>query len=167
MPSIEMAENEQVSPGVNQPTFREAVRTDLVQIVEMLADDALGAARERPGEPADPAYVDAFDAIERDPNNELIVVDADGEMAGVMQLTFIPYLSRTGSWRCLIEGVRIARSHRGRGLGGDMIRWAIERARERRCRLVQLTSDKQRPEALRFYGELGFVASHEGFKLQL
>ncbi|MDJ0778719.1 MAG: GNAT family N-acetyltransferase [Gammaproteobacteria bacterium] len=133
----------------------------------MLADDALGATRERPGEPLAPAYVDAFSAIQDDPNNELVVVDVEGKLAGVMQLTFIPYLSHTGTWRCLIEGVRIARAHRGQGLGGDMIRWAIERARQRGCGLVQLTSDKQRPDALRFYGELGFVASHEGFKLKL
>ncbi len=150
-----------------QANFREATRADLAAIVDLLADDALGATRERPGEPLDRAYLEAYDAIERDPNNELIVVDADGELAGVMQLTFIPYLSHTGAWRCLIEGVRIARAHRGQGLGGEMIRWAIERARQRRCRLVQLTSDKQRPDALRFYGALGFVASHEGFKLKL
>ena len=147
--------------------FREAADRDLAAIVTMLADDALGATRERPGEPLDAAYLDAFAAIERDPNNELVVVETDGGLAGVMQLTFIPYLSHTGAWRCLIEGVRIARSHRGQGLGGRMIRWAIERARQRDCRLVQLTSDKQRPDALRFYGALGFVASHEGFKLKL
>ncbi len=150
-----------------QAIFREATQADLAAIVDLLADDTLGASRERPGEPLDRAYVEAYDAIERDPNNELIVVDTGGELGGVMQLTFIPYLSHTGAWRCLIEGVRIARSYRGQGLGGEMIRWAIERARQRRCRLVQLTSDKQRPDALRFYGALGFVASHEGFKLKL
>ncbi len=162
MRSIAMAEARGLSP-----VFREARQADILPIVEMLADDELGAARERPGEPLDPAYAAAYAAIERDPNNELVVVDADGELAGVMQLTFIPYLSHTGAWRCLIEGVRIAGSQRGRGLGGKMIRWAIERARQRNCRLVQLTSDKQRPDALRFYGRLGFVASHEGFKLKL
>ena len=95
------------------------------------------------------------------------MVEGDGQLVGMLQLTFIPYLTHTGSRRCLIEGVRIHRDHRGRGLGGEFIRWAIRRARERGCSLVQLTSDKQRPDALRFYESLGFVASHEGFKLRL
>ena len=84
-----------------------------------------------------------------------------------MQLTFIPYLTHTGTWRCLIEGVRIAGTHRGQGLGTKMFEWAIQRARERGCQLVQLTSDKRRADAIRFYEALGFAASHEGFKLRL
>jgi GNAT superfamily N-acetyltransferase len=83
----------------------------------------------------------------------------------MMQLTFIPYLTHTGSWRCLIEGVRIARRFRGQGLGQQFIKWAIQRAAEKNCSIVQLTSDKQRPDALRFYESLGFEATHEGFKL--
>ena len=85
----------------------------------------------------------------------------------MLQLTFLPYLTHTGSWRCLIEGVRIARAHRGKGLGSDFIRWAIQRATERGCGIVQLTSDKQRPGAIKFYESLGFQATHEGFKLKL
>jgi GNAT superfamily N-acetyltransferase len=85
----------------------------------------------------------------------------------MLQLTFIPYLTHTGSWRCLIEGVRIAKTHRGKGLGAKFINWAINRAREKNCSIVQLTSDKQRPDALRFYESLGFEATHEGFKLKI
>ena len=147
--------------------FRKARESDLPWLVEMLADDALGAARERPGEPLDPAYRSAWSAIEQDPNNELIVAEIDGEIAGMMQLTFIPYLSLTGVRRCLVESVRVAASRRGQGLGSTMLRHAIERAGERDCGIVQLTSDKQRPGALRFYTALGFVPSHEGFKLKL
>ena len=145
-------------------TAREA---ELPRLVEMLADDALGATRERPGEPVDPAYRSAWDAIASDPNNELLVAEIGREIAAMMQLTFIPCLSRTGSWRCLVEGVRVAAGRRGQGLGSAMLRHAIERAEERGCGMVQLTSDKQRPEARRFYEALGFVASHEGFKLKL
>ncbi|GMQ46239.1 hypothetical protein VB10N_12380 [Vibrio sp. 10N] len=106
-------------------------------------------------------------AIEQDPNNELWVVESESQVVGMLQLTFIPYLTHIGSWRCLIEGVRIAKKIRGQGLGEKMFVHAIGRARERGCNLVQLTSDKQRPDALRFYEKLGFVASHEGFKLAL
>lgn len=85
----------------------------------------------------------------------------------MLQLTFIPYLTHIGSWRCLIEGVIIANTYRGKGLGTEFINWAIKRAKERRCSIVQLTSDKQRPVAIRFYESLGFKATHEGFKLKL
>jgi GNAT superfamily N-acetyltransferase len=113
------------------------------------------------------SYVDAFHSIDKDSNNELTVVESDGALVGMLQLTFIPYLTHIGSWRCLIEGVRIAKDFRGQGAGTDLINWAIERARQRNCSIVQLTSDKQRPAALRFYELLGFVASHEGFKYKL
>ena len=147
--------------------FRTATENDLPALIAMLADDPLGAAREDASVPPNARYVGAIREIDADPGNELVVVEGDGGIIGMLQLTFIPYLTHTGSRRCLIEGVRIHREHRGRGLGGDFIRWAIERARERGCNLVQLTSDKQRPDALRFYESLGFVASHEGFKLRL
>lgn len=150
-----------------QPSFRQATAADLEALVALLADDPLGATRELPATPLDPRYAQAFAAIDADPNNELIVLEHDGRLAGMMQLTFIPYLTHTGSWRCLVEGVRVARAFRGRGLGSEMLEWAIERARERGCGLVQLTSDKQRPQALRFYEALGFRATHEGFKLRL
>ena len=148
-------------------SFRQALESDLPALIAMLADDPLGAAREDPSTPPNRRYLEAWQEIDADPNNQLTVVENDGELVGMLQLTFIPYLTHTGSRRCLIEGVRIHRDHRGRGLGSEFIRWAIERARERGCNLVQLTSDKQRPDALRFYESLGFTASHEGFKLGL
>jgi len=147
--------------------YRDAVEADLPTLVAMLAEDALGATREDSSSPLNPRYLDAFRHIDADANNTLTVVEENGAPVGMLQLTFIPYLTHTGSWRCLIEGVRIHRDHRGRGLGGEFIRWAIDRARERGCSIVQLTSDKQRPDALRFYESLGFTASHEGFKLRL
>ncbi|MBZ5201493.1 GNAT family N-acetyltransferase [Planomicrobium chinense] len=147
--------------------FRNAVREDLDRIVEMLADDVLGKERERFEQPLPNFYIQAFEAIEADPNNELIVACLDGEIVGVQQITFTPYIARQGSWRATIEGVRTAASVRGKGIGRQMISWAIERAKERGCRMVQLTSDKQREDALRFYGQLGFEATHEGLKLQL
>ena len=147
--------------------FRQATQRDIGELVHLLADDELGAQREDPALPTNQRYIDAFRCIEDDPNNELTVVETDGDLVGMLQLTFIPYLTHTGSWRCLIEGVRIASAFRGQGVGSDFIQWAIERARHRHCSIVQLTSDKQRPGALRFYESLGFVASHEGFKLKL
>ncbi len=147
--------------------FREATERDVPALVQLLADDALGAKREDVSLPLNTDYLDAFHNIEVDSNNELIVVESSGNLAGMLQLTFIPYLTHTGSWRCLIEGVRIAGSYRGEGLGTEFINWAIKRAKERRCGIVQLTSDKQRPDAIRFYEALGFKATHEGFKLKL
>lgn len=149
------------------PGFRQATPDDLPALVALLADDELGATREDISTPLNRRYAAAFAAIDADPNNELVLLDADGRLAGMMQLTFIPYLTHTGGWRCLVEGVRVARDFRGEGLGTQMLERAIERARERGCGLVQLTSDKQRPEALRFYEALGFRATHEGFKLRL
>jgi ribosomal protein S18 acetylase RimI-like enzyme len=148
-------------------TMREAADEDLQRIVELLADDPLGARRERPGVPLDRAYLEAFAAIARDPNNELVVAVADGAIVGVMQLTWIPSLTHTGSWRAQIEGVRVASSVRGRKIGHTMIEWAIDRARLRGCRMVQLTTDNSRPDALRFYQSLGFAATHQGLKLPL
>lgn len=147
--------------------FREATEMDLVAMVSMLADDALGALREDASLPISSDYSVAFNCIDEDPNNELIVVEQGSEIIGMLQLTFIPYLTYQGSWRCLIEGVRVHSNSRGQGVGQAFFTWAIERARQRGCSLVQLTSDKQRPDAIRFYESLGFVASHEGFKLKL
>ncbi len=147
--------------------FRRARPEDLSSIVALLADDSLGSAREKPGVPLDARYSHAFDAIDRDPNQLLAVVERDGELLGCLQLTFIPGLSRTGMWRGQIESVRIASSYRGEGLGGVMFRWVIKQCRDRGCGLVQLTTDKARADALRFYEGLGFRASHEGMKLSL
>ena len=147
--------------------FREANQNDIEALVVLLADDILGASREDPAKPLNQRYSDAFESIQKDPNNELIVVESDSHLAGMLQLTFIPFLTHKGSWRCLIEGVRIAKAYRGKGLGSEFIGWAIKRAKERHCTIVQLTSDKQRPDALRFYESIGFNASHEGFKLRI
>jgi GNAT superfamily N-acetyltransferase len=147
--------------------FRRARSEDLPLIVRMLADDPLGAKREADVSPLPESYRLAFDAIDRDPNNELVVAEIDGRVIGVLQMTFIPYITYQGSWRALIEGVRIASEVRSGGVGRRMFEWAIERARQRKCRLVQLTSDKARPDAIRFYQNLGFIASHEGLKLHL
>ena len=147
--------------------FRMAVEADLKQLIHLLADDVLGADREDASEPVNIKYSVAFSAINSDPNNELVVVEHSGKLVGMLQLTFIPYLTHTGSWRCLIEGVRIHRDFRGQGLGSQFFEWAIDKARAKGCKLVQLTSDKQRPDAIRFYEGLGFKATHEGFKLIL
>ncbi|WP_283138975.1 GNAT family N-acetyltransferase [Rhizohabitans arisaemae] len=145
--------------------FREAKREDVPRIVALLVADRLGAERETEADLG--VYLDAFDAIAADPRNELIVAEVGGAVVGTMQLTYIPGLSRRGSERLLIEAVRIDSILRGQGHGRAMIDWAVGRARARGCRLVQLTSDKTRGAALRFYTSLGFTASHEGFKLAL
>ncbi|WP_117192904.1 GNAT family N-acetyltransferase [Rhizobium terrae] len=149
-------------------SFRKARHADLPAIVRLLADDMLGRSRETVSDPVHPRYEQAFAAIEADANQLLAVaVDGEGGIAGCLQLSFIPGLSRTGMWRAQIESVRIAEVHRGGGLGSRFIEWAVERAVERGCRLVRLTSDKTRPDAIRFYEKLGFTADHEGLKRSL
>lgn len=148
-------------------TFREATAADLPEIVRLLADDPLGATRETLAEEIPEAYVTAFAAIEKDPNNHLIVADVAGTVAGTLQLTYIPGLTYTGGERAQIEGVRIAADERGRGLGQTMLTWAIDQARARGCRVVQLTTDRQRPDAIRFYQKIGFRPSHMGMKYHL
>ena len=145
--------------------FRPAIRADVECIVTMLADDPLGAKREDTAKPLPQSYYDAFEHIDDDPNNELVVAECDGKVVGVLQLTYIPYFTYQGSWRALIEGLRVHKDHRAKGIGKELFTWAIERARIKPCKIVQLTSDKSRPEAIRFYESLGFKASHEGLKL--
>jgi len=152
---------------MSEPTFRRAAAADIEDIVALLADDELGRRREDPDPPLNPRYIDAFAAIDADRNQFLAVVEEGGEIVGCLQLTFIPGLSRLGAWRGQIESVRIASSRRGGGLGRRMFEWAIEECRKRRCEIVQLTTDKSRADARRFYESLGFVASHEGMKLSL
>jgi ribosomal protein S18 acetylase RimI-like enzyme len=148
--------------------FRKATRDDLPAIIAMLADDALGHAREVVSDPVDRRYVKAFEAIDADGNQMLAVaVDDTNAVIGCLQVSLIPGLSRLGLWRGQIESVRVAAGQRGQGLGAEMIRWAVEMCRTRGCGLVQLTSDKRREDALRFYQALGFQASHDGFKLNL
>ncbi|MDZ5443250.1 GNAT family N-acetyltransferase [Micromonospora sp. 4G57] len=145
--------------------FRDAVRADLPAVIALLADDVLGKARDFTE--VDDAYEKAFAEIDADPRNHLVVADAGGELLGCMQITYIPGLGRHGAERSLIESVRVRSDLRGRGLGRQMMTWAIDQARQRGCALVQLTTDKTRADAHRFYRNLGFVASHEGMKLPL
>ncbi|WP_406107870.1 GNAT family N-acetyltransferase [Micromonospora globbae] len=145
--------------------FREAVRADLPAIVALLADDVLGKARDFTQ--VDDAYEKAFADVTADPRNQLVVAESGGELVGCFQITYIPGLGRHGAERALIESVRVRSDLRGQGLGRRMMTWAIDQARERGCGLVQLTTDKSRHDAHRFYTSLGFVASHEGMKLPL
>lgn len=147
--------------------YRSANFEDLESLVALLSNDILGRKREDASVPLNSAYIEAFEAIVRDLNNELLVVELENSLVGMLQITFIPYLTHIGSWRCLIEGVRIHTDYRGQGFGEKIFEYAIEQARNKGCKIVQLTSDKQRPDAIRFYKKLGFKATHEGFKLVL
>ncbi|MEM8763801.1 MAG: GNAT family N-acetyltransferase [Bacteroidota bacterium] len=147
-------------------TFRNATEKDVNAIVEMLADDALGQTREDFKIPLPQEYVDAFENINSDPNQELIVVaDDNKEVIGTLQLSFIQYLTYRGGVRAQIEAVRIRKDKRGQGLGKTMFEWAINRAKTRNAHVLQLTTDKRRPEAIAFYENLGFKATHEGMKM--
>jgi GNAT superfamily N-acetyltransferase len=147
--------------------FRDAERSDLPQIIALLADDALGRQREIPGAIPAPCYLAALEAIAADANQQLVVAVEGDVVVGTLQITFIPGLSRQGAWRGQIESVRVASDRRGSGLGHRLFEWAIERCRARGCSLVQLTTDKSRPDAHRFYEQLGFESSHLGYKLSL
>ncbi|MGW5717126.1 N-acetyltransferase family protein [Amycolatopsis sp. NPDC003865] len=146
-------------------SIRRARREDIGAIVRMLADDQLGATRDDPDD-LEP-YLQAFEGIDGDPNQLLVVVTSEDEPVGTLQLTIIPGLARRGALRGQVEAVRIHAGHRGAGLGADLVRWAIAESRQRGCALVQLTSDVARTDAHRFYERLGFVPSHTGFKLKL
>lgn len=147
--------------------FRQALEIDLPILIQMLADDQLGTDREDASIPINKAYLSAFKVINDDQNNELIVVESGESIIGMLQLTFIPYLTYKGSWRCLVEGVRVHKDYRGHGHGTQLFKWAIQRARQQKCKMIQLTSNKQRTQAIKFYESLGFKASHEGFKMSL
>ncbi len=147
--------------------FRRATKNDVPFIVKMLVNDTLGKLRENYQEPLPESYYDAFEIINKDPNQELMVVEKenDPEIIGTFQLTFIPYLSYQGKLRAQIENVFVREDLTGQGIGKKMFEWIIERAKERNAHLLQLTSDKQRPAAIKFYEDLGFIVSHEGMKL--
>jgi ribosomal protein S18 acetylase RimI-like enzyme len=151
----------------NPVTLRDARRDDVPLIVRMLADDRLGGARETVSEPLPQGYYDAFDWIAADPNNRLLVAELDGKIVGTLQLTFIRGLSKVGAGIMVIEAVRVAGELRGRGVGRQMIAGAIEIARERGCRSVELSTSQSRVDAQRFYEQLGFAKSHFGMKLAL
>jgi GNAT superfamily N-acetyltransferase len=148
-------------------TLRPARREDVCAIVAMLADDALGASREVLSDPLPQAYYDAFEEMARDPNNRLLIAEKGGAVVGTLQITYIRGLSRGGMRRALIEAVRVASDKRGEGIGEEIIRAVIALARAEGCAMVQLTTDKSRKDAHRFYERLGFAASHEGMKLML
>jgi GNAT superfamily N-acetyltransferase len=149
-------------------TLRRATREDLPAIVGLLVNDSLGRTREAASGADDfRPYGTAFAAIDSDPAQVLVVATDGIDVVATMQLSFIPGLARRGALRAQVEAVRVAASHRSRGLGAAMFEWVIDEARRRGCPIVQLTTDKTRPDAHRFYERLGFTASHEGYKLQL
>lgn len=157
--------NSPADPGLQ---FREATVADLPQLIAMLADDELGRQREDTSSPVAACYRSAFDAIETDPLHQILLACSEaGDILGMLQLSFLPNLSRRGAWRAQIEGVRVSGQARGQGIGRELVEEAIRRAGERHCLLVQLTSDRQRPDAIRFYESLGFEASHIGLKRSL
>jgi GNAT superfamily N-acetyltransferase len=146
--------------------FRKATENDVSTIVEMIADDKLGKKRENFQNPLPKEYLKAFKKINSDGNQELIVVEnKNSEIIGTLQLSFIQYLTYQGGTRAQIEAVRIRKDKRGLGIGKTMFEWAINRAKERNAHLLQLTTDKKRPKAIKFYEDLGFKATHEGMKI--
>lgn len=154
--------------AASQLVIRPATADDLPAIVHLLADDPLGATRERDVDPLPQPYRDAFAAIDADPMNELVVAcTPDGAILGTLQLTITASLSRLGTTRATIEGVRVAATARSLGLGQRLVEWAIARATARGCGVIQLTTDRTRVDAHRFYERLGFVASHVGMKRSL
>lgn len=148
--------------------IRNARKADVPEIVAMIANDKLGQLREDYRDPLPQKYYNAFENIEADPNQELIVMETESkQIIGTLQLSFIQYLTYQGGIRAQIEAVRIHEDYRGQGIGQHLFEWAIQKAKEKKAHVVQLTTDKKRPEALKFYEKLAFKASHEGMKLHL
>jgi ribosomal protein S18 acetylase RimI-like enzyme len=148
-------------------TIRRACRDDVASIVAMLADDRLGAARERLDDPLPPSYFRAFEAVDRDPNIQLVVAEqGDGTVIGCLQLCILPGLSSQGASRALIEDVRVAAPCRSRGIGEQLVQWAVTEARAKGCKLVELLTHNSRVDAQRFYERLGFARSHVGMTLR-
>jgi len=148
-------------------SYRTATPADLGFIIALIVEDSVVSTGDDPGDAAHSDYVDALAEITADPNQEMIIVEQDGAPVGCFQLSYLPGLMRRGMKRGQIEVVHVAQTHRNRGIGGDMMRWAIERCRQNGCAMVQLTSNKKRIDAHRFYERLGFLKSHEGFKSYL
>jgi len=145
-------------------TYRNATPADLPFIIGLIVEDSVIATNDSVADAMHADYIAALAAIDTDPNQEMIVAEENGVPLGCFQLTYLPGLMRRGMWRGMIEVVHVAARHRNRGLGAEMMRWALERCRERGCGMVQLTSNKKRVDAHRFYERLGFLKSHEGFK---
>jgi ribosomal protein S18 acetylase RimI-like enzyme len=154
-------------PATSSITIRRARREDVGVIVAMLADDPLGSARERLEEPLPSSYFEAFEAVDRDCNIQLVVAEAsDGVVVGCLQLCILPGLSSQGTSRALIEDVRVATDRRSRGIGEQMVQWAVTEAHARKCKLVELLTHHTRVDAQRFYVRLGFAPSHVGMTLR-
>lgn len=151
----------------NDPVFRRATRADVPAIVHLLAKDDLGSQREQFSDPLSESYFAAFDSIDHDADHELIVAEQNGKVIGTLHLMFLPSLSYQGGTRAQVESVRVDGRFRNQGIGREMMLWAIERARQRGCHLMQLTSHATRKDAHRFYERLGFTISHAGMKLNL
>jgi len=151
----------------NELKFRLATKNDLRDIIRMLADDPLGSTREKFGITVSDNYIKAFDKIINDPNQELTIVELNGQKVATFQLTFIQYLTHQGGLRAQVEAVRTDSKHRGQGIGTKVFEYLINRAKQKGCNILQLTSDKKRPEAIKFYEAIGFIATHEGMKLRL
>lgn len=148
-------------------TFENATAAEIPEILAM-SDAGVAAGITPPkSDPADPAYLEAFNAITSDPNHRLISVRLNGELVGTFQLSFLPGLARKGMWRGMLENVHVRADQRGKGTGTAMTKWAVEECRKNGCGMVQLTSNKVRSKAHKFYTNLGFTATHEGFKLML
>lgn len=148
--------------------IRKATKKDIPSIIQMLANDKLGELREDYQDPLPDLYYNAYKNIDSDPNQELVVIEtSEKQVIGTLQLSFIQYLTYQGGIRAQIEAVRVHEDYRSKGIGQHLIEWAIRRAKEKRAHVIQLTTDKKRPEALNFYEKLGFKASHEGMKLHL
>jgi ribosomal protein S18 acetylase RimI-like enzyme len=146
--------------------IRRARGDDVAAIVAMLADDHLGRARERLEDPLPSSYFQAFAAVDRDPNFQLVVAEQGGRVVGCLQLCIMPGLSSQGASRGLIEDVRVASDHRSRGIGEQLVRWAVEQARGKGCKLVELLTHHTRIDAQRFYERLGFQRSHVGMTIR-
>jgi len=146
-------------------TIRDATRADLPAILRLTAQDAMSHSLE--AIPLMPEHERALDEIQAHPDHRIVVAELDGEVAGAMQLSYLPGLGFGGRWRAQLEAVRVRRDLRSRGIGGQMMRWAIEQARKRGCFLMQLTTNRKRADAHRFYERLGFQHSHVGMKLYL
>ena len=153
--------------NVKEIAFRLAKRNDLPSIVRLLADDGLGSQRERDEDPLPESYYMAFEKINSDPNHELIVAEMNGEVIGTLHLMFLPSISFQGGLRAQVESVRVGTEYRSQGIGREMIKWAIERARQRGAHILQLTTHMSRKDAHRFYERLGFNGTHLGMKLSL
>ncbi|RXG84738.1 MULTISPECIES: GNAT family N-acetyltransferase [Bradyrhizobium] len=146
--------------------IRPARREDVAAIVAMLADDHLGRARERVENPLPAAYYDAFARVERDPNLTLVVAESAGRVVGCLQLAILPGISSQGGVRGLLEDVRVASDCRSRGIGEQLVQWAVTEAKARGCNLVELLTHQTRIDAQRFYKRLGFTASHVGMTVR-